>query len=209
LVEDWGTRLPAQRLIPVVIRIATSVAALVLPALPVHAVDIEFVPENPALNSAVRAYAEIWQLDGERIVAALEARSCLEFPEEMIAAIVADGTSHSGGPEHPMQLRATYPTALKRSTLVHEIGHRHLWQLEERLDDLDGHKTLYLILDLVWADVWGESFSMSRIADESDWEANYDYAAAWNWARELEAADRSRLWQQLLRLNGFAACEAP
>lgn len=171
-------------------------------------VQVEFVPETPADQWDAGTYRAIWDAYGERIVAALEARTCLAFQEAQVAAIVADAVSHSGGPEHPMRLRATYVLDQKKSTLVHELGHRHLWQLEERLDGIDGHQTLYLILDLVWADVWGAEFAEQRVDGESAWLARYDYAGAWQWARSLPAAQRSRLWNTLLQMNGFpGGCE--
>jgi hypothetical protein len=171
-------------------------------------VTVEFIPHSPALGYAARAYQAIWDEYGERIVAALEKRTCLPFAEARVSAIVADAVSHSGGPDHPMQLRASYLPDVKQATLVHELGHRHLWQLVERLDDVDGHETLYLILDDVWADVWGKEFAESRILDESTWRASYDYASAWRWARALHATERARLWNRLLAMNGFTAgCE--
>ena len=90
----------------------------------------------------VDLHRTIWAQDGARIVAALEARTCMPFPESAVAAFIGDDVSHSGGPEHPMGLRASYDLDVKRATLVHELGHRHLWQLAERHDDVDGHKTL-------------------------------------------------------------------
>ena len=102
---------------------------------------------RPADQWDTRTYRAIWAEFGERIVAAFETVTCLPFAESRVPAIVADDVSHSGGPEHPMQLRATYARAVKQATLVHELGHRHLWQLAERLDGIDGHMTLYLVLD--------------------------------------------------------------
>ena len=132
----------------------------------------------------------------------------MPFPESAVAALVGDDVSHSGGPEHPMGLRASYDLDVKRSTLVHELGHRHLWQLVERLDDVDGHKTLYLVLDRVWADVWGTEFAAARVRGEASWRASYDYAAAWHWASNLTADERSRLWNKLLAMNGRHYCHA-
>ena len=103
-----------------------------------------------------------------------------------------------------MRLRRSYLRKEKASTLVHELGHRHLWQLAERLDEVDGHKTLYLILDRVWVDVWGEEFAENRVRGESDW--NEKYADAWAWARSLGSEERARLWNQLLVMNGFNSC---
>ena len=171
---------------------------------------VEFVPASPAYEYAAREYREIWSQYGERIVAALEARTCLRFPEERVTAVVGDEGSNSGGPEHAMGLRAGYPPSVKQSTLVHELGHRHLWQLTERLDGVDGHRTLFLILDLVWADVWGAKFADYRVAGESGWMGDYDYAGAWRWVRALSPVERATLWNQLLALNGMPnACVGP
>ncbi|HVS24050.1 MAG TPA: hypothetical protein VMU03_10040 [Gammaproteobacteria bacterium] len=164
---------------------------------------VVFVASSAAYANAARSYEAIWAEYGDRIVASFEARTCLPFPEPEVAAVIADAVSNSGGPEHPMQLRATYPSPSKQSTLVHELGHRHLWQLAERLDGVDGHRTLDLVLDRVWADVWGEKFAAEAIRRESAWDADYDYAAAWSWARSLTRAERARLWNRLLTLNGF------
>lgn len=168
-----------------------------------HAQDIHFIAATPAHGYAVRAYELIWDEYGEQIVTALERRTCLPFPEVEVSAIVADATSNSGGPEHPMRLRASYAAEAKQSTLVHELGHRHLWQLVERIDEIDGHRTLYLFLDLVWADVWGGEFADDRVRGESEWRSNYDYAAAWSWAKSLDPEERARLWDDLLTLNGL------
>ena len=162
---------------------------------------VDFIPSHTVLDYAAQAYRAIWKEDGERIVAALEARTCLRFPETSVTALVADAVSNSGGPDHPMRLRASYEPDEKKSTLVHELGHRHLWQLVERLDGIDGHMTLYLVLDRVWADVWGEEFAARQVRNEADW--GTDYAAAWAWARSLDPQERTRLWNRLLAMNGF------
>jgi len=169
---------------------------------------IDFLASTAAHESAARAYRSIWEQDGARIVAALEARTCMRFPEAAVTAIVGDAVSDSGGPEHPMSLRASYDLDFKRATLVHELAHRHLWQLTQRLDDVDGHRTLYLILDRVWADVWGEEFAAARIRGEESWHATYDYAAAWDWARALTVEQRGILWNRLLTMNDKPYCYA-
>jgi hypothetical protein len=190
------------------IRVQVAAIAIVVPALLYavtgHAQEVTFIPSTAAHGYAVRAYEAIWEEYGDTIISALESRTCLRFPEINVSAIVADATSNSGGPDHPMRLRASYRSAVKQSTLVHELGHRHLWQLAERLDDVDGHMTLYLVLDDVWADVWGKEFAENRVIDESSWRSNYDYAAAWTWARSLNSTERAHLWDELLKKNGFA-----
>lgn len=167
---------------------------------------VAFIAATPAHETAARAYRTIWEQDGARIVAALEARTCMRFPETAVAAVVGDEVSDSGGPEHAMSLRASYDLDAKRATLVHELAHRHLWQLANRLDGLDGHRTLYLILEGVWADVWGEDFAAARVRGEASWHASYDYAAAWDWARKLTGDQRGILWNRLLVMNDKPYC---
>jgi hypothetical protein len=167
---------------------------------------VDFIAATAAHESAARAYRSIWEQDGTRILAALEARTCMRFPEPKVAALVGDDVSHSGGPEHPMSLRASYDLDVKRATLVHELAHRHLWQLTQRLDDVDGHRTLYLILEGVWAEVWGEDFAGERVRGETSWHASYDYAAAWDWARRLTIDQRGILWNRLLAMNAKPYC---
>lgn len=167
-------------------------------------IEFTFVAATVAHESSARAYRAIWEADGERILEAFAAATCLPFAERDVAAVIDDAVSHSGGPEHPMSLRASYGQDVKRATLVHELGHRHLWQLAERLEDLDGHETLYLVLDRVWAAVWGEEFAAQRVRDESSWLSSYDYGAAWQRVRSLDHDERVLLWNRLLVLNGFA-----
>ena len=168
-------------------------------------VEVVFTPAEWAQEYATRTYRAIWDEYGQRIVRALEARTCMPFSEPSVPATVAEAVSHSGGREHPMRLRASYIREIKESTLVHELGHRHLWQLAERLDDVDGHMTLFLILERVWADVWGEKFAEDRVRSESDWDE--EYSDAWGWARSLESEERANLWGRLLEMNGFDRCD--
>jgi hypothetical protein len=39
--------------------------------------------------------------------------------------------------------------------------------------------------------------------------ASYDYGKAWRWAAALKRDERTKLWNQLLAMNGFASgCNA-
>jgi hypothetical protein len=183
--------------------IGVVLAASLLLVAPANAVEVQFIPFTAASELDARTYRAIWEESGERIVAAFEAVTCLPFAESIVRAVVAERVSNSGGPEHPMKLRASYVRAVKQATLVHELGHRVLWQLTKRFAGVDGHRTLYLVLDRVWAYVWGEKFAEQRIRDESGWLASYDYGAAWRWARSLRREERVRLWNELLIKNGF------
>lgn len=188
-------------------RLATATTVLSLIPLSAWAqLDAAFNPTGPEVEYAARMYREIWAEHGRTIIAALERRTCLPFDEPRVEAIVAESTSNSGGPEHPMTLRASYIREVKQATLVHELGHRHLWKLEERIDDIDGHQTLFIVLDRVWEDVWGEDFADAAIANETGWHERY--AEAWDWAQSLSPNERARLWSELLDLNGFVSCGA-
>ena len=168
-------------------------------------INAVFAATGIDVEYAARMYREIWTEYGQDIIDGLEARTCLPFDEPLVEAIVTEDTSNSGGPEHPMTLRASYVREVKQSTLVHEIGHRHLWKLEERLDEIDGHMTLFLILDRVWADIWGADFAEHAVVTETGWHQRY--AEAWAWARSLTDDERATLWTELLNLNGFGSCE--
>jgi len=191
--------------LPAIARRIVFLLALLVASATNAQVEVVFTPSEWAYEYNARAYRAIWDDDGQRIVRALEAQTCMPFSESRVSATVAEAVSHSGGPEHPMRLRASYIREIKQSTLVHELGHRHLWQLAERLNDIDGHMTLYLVLDRVWADVWGEAFAEERVRGESDWDEQY--ADAWGWVRSLGSEERASLWGQLLEMNGFGPCE--
>jgi hypothetical protein len=64
--------------------------------------------------------------------------------------------------------------------------------------------TLFLVLDRVWADIWGTDFAEEAIVNETGWHRRY--AEAWTWARSLTDGERTRLWTELLNLNGFGNC---
>ena len=185
----------------------TLVATLLVAGAALAQVEVVFIAASAVDEYDAKTYRAIWDDYGERIVGALETRTCMPFPESSVSATVAEAVSHSGGPEHPMRLRASYSRNVKESTLVHELGHRHLWQLAERLEDVDGHMTLFLVLDRVWADVWGEEFAADRVQGESGWDEKY--ADAWAWARSLTPEERARLWNRLLVMNDFpSSCKS-
>ena len=77
---------------------------------------------------ATKAYENIWQTDGEKIVQALEKFSGLQFQQTEIHVIVHDGQSVSGMDGVPMRLNI-HNTSLneKRNALVHELAHRLLF----------------------------------------------------------------------------------
>src|SRR5687767_2155409 len=95
-------------------------------------VKINFTPESEKFAAATKEYQVIWQSKGDRIIKAIEKVSGLKFKEAECETIVFEGVSRSGRPGgSPMKMRASYPPDTKKATLVHEIGHRHISQLEK------------------------------------------------------------------------------
>lgn len=88
-----------------------------------------------------------------------------------------------------MRLRATYPTAVKKAVLVHEMGHRIAFTLS-RSPELDDHRLLFLFLYDVWTDLYGRDFANRMVRIERKARAPYDYDAAWTWALGMSRAER-------------------
>ena len=88
---------------------------------------ITFVAERDSFRLAARTYDSLWTRDGERMTDALERAARLTFADigdTNVVAIVFEGVSNSGYRDKPMHVRASYPTATKKATLMHELGHR-------------------------------------------------------------------------------------
>src|SRR4030095_16111354 len=89
--------------------------------------DLAFTPETDAFRTAAKEDDSLWASNGARIARALETAAHLRFADigdTVIRAVVYEGVSMSGFREKPMQLRASYPVATKKATLMHELGHR-------------------------------------------------------------------------------------
>jgi hypothetical protein len=89
-------------------------------------VKIEFSPESEKYNQATIEYRTLWNNEGKRMVEAMEKVSGVKFTENEVRAIVYEGISSSGMGNDPMKLRASYPSDVKKATLIHELGHRLL-----------------------------------------------------------------------------------
>jgi hypothetical protein len=148
---------------------------------------VEFIPAGAHLAQPTEEYRQIWELEGERIVAAMEAVTGLPYPKSAIEVIVSEGspmTAYDGG---SMRLRAGYSPTYKKATLVHEMGHRLAFTLP-RPADLDDHRILYLFLYDVWADLYGPAFADRMASIERRIGPNY--AAAWDWALSMTRDQR-------------------
>jgi hypothetical protein len=86
--------------------------------------QINFTASTESFGGATQAYRDLWAVEGTRIVASMERATGLRFEPGPIRAVIYEGPRFSGFGERPMQLRASYPPATKRATLVHELGHQ-------------------------------------------------------------------------------------
>ncbi|MEA3013622.1 MAG: hypothetical protein QOD42_2167 [Sphingomonadales bacterium] len=165
-------------------------ATLVLWALlPAAAPPIMFVPQNPHFASAADEYRAIWEVDGPRIVAALEAATGLRFRNMPVEAIVNDSPPMTAYGGRSMRLRAAYSPDYKKATLVHELGHLLSFAFP-RTAGLDDHRLLYLFLYDVWTDLYGRAFADRMVAIERRIPGGYDYDAAWSWALAMTREER-------------------
>jgi hypothetical protein len=162
-------------------------------------VQIRFEPESPAFERATTEYGALWQVEGSRIVEAMERVSGLPFEEREIRAIVFEGVSSSGFRETPMRMRASYPPDIKKGTLIHELGHRFLAGRVLSTPEVDEHRKLFLVLYDVWVTLYGQEFAVSNVAVESGRKGIYDYASAWKWALALTPQERAARFKSLPR----------
>ena len=159
--------------------------------------SIHFYPDSDdeKFASAVREYVDIWQKDGERIVRAWEQRTGLKFAESSINSIVFNGISHS----HPLSLRYDLSLEIKRTTLVHELGHRILFgrRKQKPIDSLENHKHLYLVLYDVLIDLYG--MDSADVAIEHDKALREINKEACDWALQFDERERQVQLQNILR----------
>lgn len=161
---------------------------------------IAFAPAGARFDAAAAEYRNLWEREGARIVAAMEAATGTAFPETPIEAIVSGGPPMTAFDGRSIRLRASYSPAYKRATLVHELGHR-LALTFPRPAGADDHRLLYLFLYDVWTDLYGRAFADRMVAIERRIQGPYDYDAAWTWAlamtREERQARLRSLWPRL------------
>ena len=154
---------------------------------------VTFFPTSPRFAPAANEYRQLWESEGPRIVAAMEAATGAAFPETPIDVIVSESAPMTAYDGRSMRLRASYSTAYKRATLVHEMGHRLAFTLPRR-SGLDDHRLLYLFHYDVWTDLYGEAFADRMVRIER--RIGPDYDSAWSWALSMtrkERQDRLRI----------------
>jgi hypothetical protein len=147
-------------------------------------VMVSFSSESEKYAQATTEYQAIWNSEGKSIVEAMERVSGVKFTEREVRAIVYEGVSWSGFGNEPMKLRASYPSDVKKATLVHELGHRLLVHVP-KTKELDEHRVLFLVLYDIWESLYGRDFADRMVEVEKKRKGLYDYESAWKWALSM------------------------
>ena len=162
---------------------------------PTH-VHLTFTPVSDSFRAAARQYDSLWLSDGARMTHALETAAHLSFADigdTVIRVVVFEGVSNSGYHERPMELRASYPLATKKATLMHELGHRlesDLFRASE-----NDHPFLFLWLYPAWIEAYGDDFAQEQVGVEK--RRGGVYPAAWDSALALSPAGRAARWDSV------------
>lgn len=148
---------------------------------------VSFTAVSAEYAEAAGEYRRLWQAEGPRIVAAMEAATGLAFPAARVDAIVSEGRPMASFDGRTIRLRASYSPAYKKATLAHELGHRLAFTLP-RGSGLDDHRLLYLFLYDVWTDLYGREFADRMVSIER--RIGPAYEAAWSWALAMTREQR-------------------
>jgi hypothetical protein len=74
------------------------------------------------LIKANKEYENVFEEDGQKIIKVFEE----------IDVFIYEGRSSFGRKNEPMKLRASYPHDVKKATLIHKLGHRFLFDCEDK-----------------------------------------------------------------------------
>jgi hypothetical protein len=151
--------------------------------------SLSFESEDSRFDAATNEYRQIWSAHGSRIEELLEETTGVSLGDEHITVVVFKGISSSGVKGEAMRLRASYPPSVKRGTLVHELSHRYVDDLN--LDPTcyeDVHDVVSLILVDVWGKLWGRKFVEEQAEVEMAWSTRYAEA----WSRVLGMGRKER-----------------
>jgi hypothetical protein len=178
-------------------------AALVLglwTALCAVAPPLSFVPLEPRFEEGAEEYRQLWETDGPRIVAEMEALTGIAFPAQPVEVLVRDGPPMTAFDGRTIRLRARCSPGCKLGTFTHELGHRLALELP-RTAEIDDHRLLYLFLYDAWTDLYGQDFADRMVRVERRIPGAYDYDAAWSWALAMTREQRQARLRTLAALR--------
>lgn len=167
---------------------------------------VTFAPAGQRFASAAEEYRQLWEAEGQRIAAVMEAVTGLTFPDDPIEAIVSETPPMTAYDGRSMRLKGSYSADYRLATLIHEMGHRLALTLPRR-GGLDDHRLLYLFLYDVWTDLYGRDYADHMVRIERRIPGGYDYDAAWAWALAMTREERQARLRALLPRLGYAPFE--
>lgn len=176
--------------------LAILILTLISSSIAQNTVKVSFSPESEKYAQATSEYEAIWSSDGKRIVEVMEGVSGLKFKEAAVRVVVYEGVSRSGFGDGPMKLRASYPSNIKKATLIHELGHRLITGIP-KTKEIDEHRVLFLVLYDIWEKLYGKDFADTAVEVEKGRRGLYDYESAWKWALSLSKEDRAAKFKAL------------
>ena len=87
---------------------------------------------------------------------------------------------------------------IKKAVIIHELGHRILYKrLNIKVESLEIHKALFLVLYDLYVDLYGEKFAKEIV--EWDCSLPRNYKEAWNWALSFDRTERIIEFKKLLK----------
>ena len=182
--------------------------SLALPLLCAGAPPLSFVPLEPRFAEGTDEYRRLWETEGPRIVATMEALTGLTFPAQPVEVLVRDGPPMTAFDGRTIRLRARCSPGCKLGTFTHELGHRLALEFA-RTAEIDDHRLLYLFLYDAWTDLYGQDFADRMVRIERRIPGAYDYDAAWSWALAMSREQRQARLGDLRRQREANAGSAP
>jgi hypothetical protein len=163
--------------------------------------DIRFIPifDDDIFLASTQEYENIWKEKKELILGAFKTVTGLYLVEARIAAIVYEGRSFSGRrPNDIMLLNYKPDIEIKKATLVHELSHRLLFNLKNRIHgtSVDEHKDIFLFLYDVWIELFGKDFADKMVEIEKAY--GEVYLESWNYIFNLSDEERKLKLKELL-----------
>lgn len=159
---------------------------------------LRFIPifEDELFIKACSEYQSIWNSDGPSIVQAYKEITGLTLEEDRIAVLVYEGVSFSGrNQSDAMKLRASYEYDVKKGTLIHELGHRLTFAIQNDSSE-EEHRFLNLFLYDVWQSIYGKDFADMMVAVES--RRTDMYKRAWEYALAMDFNERQKILYETL-----------
>jgi len=163
-------------------------------------VRLEFRAASDSFSAARNEYEQIWAAYGSRMIAVMELASGLRFvypqyADTAIVVTVREEAANSGFRDRSgIVMRASYSADTKRTTLMHELGHRLMAGLFRREED--EHYQLFLWLYDAWILMFGRDTADEQVAIEK--RRGERYVTAWNRVLALSADQRAEAWRREL-----------